>query len=36
MIDRTPQVEKAVFVGVIKQGDDPKTINEYMLSLIHI
>lgn len=30
MIDRTPQVEKAVFVGVIKQGDDPKTINEYM------
>lgn len=30
MIDRTPKEEKAVFVGVIKQGDDPRIIDEYM------
>lgn len=30
MIDRTEKIEKAVFVGVIRQGDDPRVINEYM------
>lgn len=30
MIDRTPKKEKAIFVGVIRQGEDPRQITEYM------
>lgn len=30
MINRVPEAEKAVFVGVIRQGDDPRLVEEYM------
>lgn len=30
MIDREKKAEKAIFVGVIRQGEDPRLIEEYM------